>query len=76
MSAPALELLPHPRARMTARRKAEIVQAIHVGSVTRAAVMERYGLSSSEILSWEVQFRVHGQAGLAVTRMQEFRRHG
>jgi hypothetical protein len=47
-----------------ARRKAEVIAAVHGGLLTMADACRRYSLSSDEFLEWERHFKRHGLEGL------------
>lgn len=45
--------LPAPGCRFTARRKAQIVAAIHAGRISADEVCETYNLSITELAEWQ-----------------------
>ena len=47
-----------------ARRKAEVIAAVHGGLLTMAEACNRYRLSSEEFLEWERHYKEHGLDGL------------
>lgn len=59
--------------RWVARRKAEVVAAIHGGLLGRAEARERYRLSEEELRLWERAVSCAGLPGLRVTRVQVYR---
>ena len=65
--------LPDPAARATPARKAAVVTAVRCGQITREAAKARYSVSEEEFRSWELRFDAHGQRGLSVTHLQDFR---
>lgn len=70
----ALADLPPPETRRwVARRKAQVVAAVRVGSLTLEEACGRYNLSSEEFASWERAIDRHGVGALRVTRLQQFR---
>lgn len=61
-------------ARWTARRKAEVIAAIHGGLVTRAWALNTYKhLTDNELRYWETTYRKFGLDGLKVTKVHEHR---
>lgn len=67
------DLPPPDTVRWVARRKAEVVAAIHGNLITRAEACRRYRLSEEELLSWEHAAACAGVPGLRVTRVQIYR---
>lgn len=66
--------LPGPETRRwVARRKAVVVQAVEHGLIPRDEALDRYGLSDEEFCLWESAVRSHGEAGLRVTKLQQYR---
>jgi hypothetical protein len=66
--------LPPPRTtRWVARRKAEVVAAVHGGLLSLHEACERYTLTVEEFLAWQAAIDRHGLAGLRATRAQEYR---
>jgi hypothetical protein len=59
-----LNLPPANTARWVARRKAEVIAAVHGGLLTMADACRRYSLSSDEFLEWERHYKKHGLEGL------------
>ncbi|MFO1072300.1 MAG: DUF1153 domain-containing protein [Geminicoccaceae bacterium] len=68
-----VDLPPPETRRWVARRKAQIVAAVRGGRLSFDEACRRYNISAEEFLSWERAIDRHGQAGLRVTRLQEFR---
>jgi hypothetical protein len=65
-------LLPPPNTtRWTARRKADIVAAVHSGLISLNVARRRYNLTSEEFASWQRLFEKHGVPGLRQTRRPE-----
>lgn len=58
--------------RWTARRKAELVEAVRSGITTIEAACEEYALSIEEFQTWLSRLN-HGVVGLQVTRTQKYR---
>lgn len=67
------DLPPKETRRWVASRKAIIVQAVQHGLISRAEVLERYGLSDEEFEIWTEAVKKHGIAGLKVTAIQKYR---
>lgn len=66
--------LPPPETRRwVMRRKAQVVTAVHNGTLTFEEACERYRLSEEEFKSWISLFDHFGMHGLRATRMQEYR---
>lgn len=66
--------LPPPETRRwVMRRKAQVVTAVHNGTLTFEEACERYHLSEEEFKSWISLFDHFGMHGLRATRMQEYR---
>lgn len=59
-----LNLPPATTVRWVARRKAEVIAAVHGGLLTMAEACRRYNLSSEEFLEWERHYKEHGLEGL------------
>ena len=70
----ALADLPPPETRRwVARRKAQVVAAVHAGVLSLEEACRRYTLSAEEFAAWEQAIDRHGLGALRVTRLQEFR---
>ncbi len=68
----ALDALPpQDTDRWVARRKAEVVAAVHAGLLTLEEACQRYSLSVEEFLSWQRAFTAQGVRGLRVTKVRE-----
>ena len=52
--------------RWVARRKAEVVTAVHSGMLSMREACQRYKLSSDEFLEWERHYKQGGLMGLQV----------
>ena len=66
--------LPPPKTtRWVARRKAEVVAAVHGGLLSLHEACERYTLTVEEFLAWQAAIDRFGMAGLRATRVQEYR---
>lgn len=64
---PALPPLPPANTvRWVARRKAEVVAAVHNGTLSMREACQRYNLSSDEFLEWERHYKQGGLTGLQV----------
>ena len=59
-----VNLPPANTVRWVARRKAEVIAAVHGGLLTMAEACNRYRLSSEEFLEWERHYKQHGLEGL------------
>lgn len=57
--------------RWTPLRKAELVQAVTAGRLTREAVCAEHAISPEEFESWARRYALDGPAGLALSRAQE-----
>ena len=67
--------LPHPNTkRWVVRRKAAVVVAVRIGSITVEEACRIYQLSEEEFLSWKRAFEIYGLPGLRTTRIQRYRR--
>ncbi len=67
--------LPPPNVkRWIAHRKAKIVCAVRVGLITLEEVVDRYGITQEEFLSWERLLDEHGLPGLRMTRRLKYRK--
>ena len=60
----AANLPPQNLTRWVARRKAEVVIAVHGGLLSLAEACERYNISPEEFLSWERDYAKDGLEGL------------
>jgi hypothetical protein len=70
-----LEALPSPDTdRWVARRKAEVVAAVHGGLLSIDEACRRYSISLEEFTGWMRALDQSGLRGLRVTRTQEYRR--
>lgn len=67
------DLPPPDTRRWVARRKAEVIAAIHGGLLGRAEACALYGLSEEELRLWERAISCAGLPGLRVTRVQIYR---
>jgi transposase-like protein len=59
-----LNLPPTNTVRWVARRKAEVIAAVHGGLLSMAEACRRYSLSSEEFLEWERHYKEEGLHGL------------
>ena len=57
-------LPPANLGRWVARRKAEVIAAVHGGLLTLPEACARYGISNDEFLEWEHHYDVQGLEGL------------
>lgn len=74
LNKPEKSSLPPPGTRRwVMSRKAQVVTAVHNGSLTFEEACERYHLSEEEFKSWISLFDHFGMHGLRATRMQEYR---
>lgn len=67
------DLPPADTVRWVARRKAEVVAAVHGGLLTIDEVCERYALTLEEFASWQRAVDRSGMRGLRVTQTQYYR---
>ena len=67
------DLPPPETRRWVARRKAQVVAAVHAGVLSLEEACRRYTLSAVVFASWELAIDRHRPAALRVTRLQEFR---
>ncbi|HEX3884844.1 MAG TPA: DUF1153 domain-containing protein [Stellaceae bacterium] len=67
------EPLPPNSGRWVVRHKAEIIAAVHKGTLTVQEALNRYQLTLEEFLSWQRALEAHGVPGLRVTRLQIYR---
>lgn len=61
-------LPPKNLVRWVARRKAEVVIAVHGGLLSLAEACERYNISPEEFLCWERDYARDGLEGLRASR--------
>jgi hypothetical protein len=62
---PADFALPPPGyKRWTAQRKAAVVFAVRLGSLSREGALQAYSISEEELATWEDRFEVDGLGGL------------
>ena len=61
---PLPKLPPANTRRWMARRKAEVIAAVHGGLLTMAEACRRYSLSAEEFLEWERHYKQDGLEGL------------
>lgn len=69
-----LKDLPPPNSRWTARRKAEVVAAVHGGLLAMAVACQSYNISTEEFEVWERAVERAGLRGLRVTHAQKYRK--
>ena len=67
------DLPPRDTRRWVASRKAAVVKAVEFGLITTDQAMDRYGLSSEELMAWVRAASRHGEDALKVTRVQKYR---
>ena len=70
-----LNLPPADTVRWVARRKAEVIAAVHGGLLTMAEACRRYRLSAEEFLEWEQHYDAGGLEGLRVSSCQRAQLH-
>ncbi len=63
---PQPALPPADPVRWVARRKAEVVAAVHNGMLSMREACQRYKLSAEEFLEWERHYKQGGLTGLKV----------
>lgn len=61
---PPVVLPPATTKRWVARRKAEVVAAVHSGALSIVEACRRYGLSNEEFQEWERHYQADGLTGL------------
>jgi hypothetical protein len=69
----AVPELPKPHQRWTARRKAQVVEAVQGGWVPLEEICDLYAMSVDEFLAWERDIDRYGVPGLRSTRYQVYR---
>jgi hypothetical protein len=57
-------LPPANTVRWVARRKAEVIAAVHGGLLTMAQACHRYNISTEEFMEWERHYEADGLDGL------------
>jgi hypothetical protein len=67
------DLPPSDTRRWVASRKSKVVAAVRHGLISRNWALEQYGLSEEEFDIWVSAAQAHGENGLKVTRIQEWR---
>ncbi|MBS0563430.1 MAG: DUF1153 domain-containing protein [Proteobacteria bacterium] len=67
------DLPPPETRRWVASRKARVVRAVAFGLIPLKEALERYGLSAEEFDLWRSAVERHGETGLKVTRIQQYR---
>ena len=65
------DLPPSSTRRWVARRKAQVVAAVHAGLLTLDQACQRYSLSMDEFLAWQHAFTANGIRGLRATKGKE-----
>jgi len=66
-------LPPANTSRWTARRKAEVIAAIHGKLITREWALKTYRWTEAELKYWEMSLAKFGLDGLKVTKVHEHR---
>jgi hypothetical protein len=56
--------------RWVARRKANVVAAVHAGILSKPEACQRFGLSPEEFREWEHRYKADGVEGLRVSAHQ------
>ncbi len=67
------DLPPPGTTRWVVRRKAAVVMGVRQGLISLEEACQRYTLSVEEFLSWQRLIEEHGERGLRVTRLKEYR---
>lgn len=70
------DLPPPGTTRWVVRRKAAVVAGVRQGLITLEEACHRYTLSVEEFLSWQRLIEQHGERGLRVTRLKDYRPTG
>lgn len=70
-----VNLPPVNTVRWVARRKAEVVAAVHGGLLSMAEACRRYSLSSEEFLEWERHYKEEGLEGLRASARHPHQPH-
>ncbi len=66
-------LPPNNLTRWVARRKAEVIAAVHGGLLTMPQACQRYRLSLEEFMEWERQYKQAGLEGLRASARHDHR---
>ena len=67
------DLPPPGTTRWVVRRKAAVVMGVRQGLISLEEACRRYTLSVEEFLSWQRLIEEHGERGLRVTRLKDYR---
>lgn len=67
------DLPPPGTTRWVVRRKAAVVAGVREGLISLEEACRRYTLSVEEFLSWQRLIDNHGERGLRVTRLKDYR---
>lgn len=67
------DLPPPGTTRWVVRRKAAVVAGVREGLISLEEACRRYTLSVEEFLSWQRLIDAHGERGLRVTRLKDYR---
>jgi Protein of unknown function (DUF1153) len=62
--------------RWTAQRKAAVVFAVRLGSLSRERAQQLYSISEEELVTWEDRFEVDGLGGLQLKSAPIHKRKG
>ena len=62
-----------PVQRWTPERKAAVVLAMRSGEVSADELIAAHGLTAEELGCWNLRHHAHGEAGLAITKLQAVR---
>src|SRR5580704_15760482 len=73
ISARVIDQLPLPGQRWVASRKAAVIEAVRVGTLSLEEACRRYELCPDEFNSWVAARDKHGVPGLRTTRFQIYR---
>ena len=67
------DLPPTETKRWVIRRKAAVVTAVKNGAIALDDVCWLYNISVEEFLTWQEMIEKHGNRGLSVTKLKDFR---
>jgi len=68
-------LPPAGTTRWVIRRKAQVVQGVHMGTISLNEACKMYNISPEEFESWERAIAKHGVKALKATKVQTYKDH-